>query len=339
VAMGDARHMAEYGVARISVARSSKEYIERKMYPAEVAAVQAWIENKDGDRAQLPQEQAAIHDAELSITAQAAHNHEALDERLFDMEERFKQNMTDVLQPGFPDAASDAEKLAFLQDQVEAANKEKRRIRVELNLAKCGKAALASSGGAQPEMEEEKAALRGALEAYDLKLQSTKRKREVEKADDRERQKAATMAVRAEKTVARAAAKEIVAIAAVSAAPAAPVVPAVAKAKAKGRARAKTGAQGKAKGKAKAGGDAVFDAPMFDTPVRQANLDTMFKGGASASGVPSLAALEAEVAQDEREEAAQGERAETTSESSWSSGSMSSTPAWRRNQRRVMCVG
>jgi len=299
--------MIEYGVAQISITRCGLEYPERKLSPSEVVAVQAWVDTKTTEREQLCPVQAGIVDAELSLSAQAVHHHGEQEARLFELGERFKQNLTDVLQPAFPEGASLEEKQRFVQDRRDDINKEARALRVEKNLAKSTKTALASSLEETPALKVIHDDMRALLVAHDEEVQSGKRKRDAEKADDRERQKAATVAVRAEKTAARVAAKEIVAIAPVSAAPAAPVVPAVAQPKTRAKGKAKTEAKAKAKGKAKGKAKTGGDAPMFDMPVHQASLDSMFKG--AAPGVASLADLEAAVAQDEREaEVAQDEQ-------------------------------
>ena len=54
VAMEDALYMIETGVARISVLRTAKDYTDRQMCAAEVAAVLAWVGAKDAERQQMP---------------------------------------------------------------------------------------------------------------------------------------------------------------------------------------------------------------------------------------------------------------------------------------------
>jgi hypothetical protein len=212
--------MLETKTARISIVlRSAKEYKERPMGEAEVAAVQSWVDSKALEHQQLSPERAELQAVESSLAAQASHYHEETAERIDDVTERIKL----ALQPDFPAGASPAEQLAFLQDQVEAANKTKRQIRVEQNLAKCGKAALATSFGDQPVLEEKKAALRDALEAHDLEIQNIKRKRELEKSEARagKREKASSSTAPAADAAPAAAA------------PPAAVAPVVAKSKAK----------------------------------------------------------------------------------------------------------
>ncbi len=189
MAMQDARHMLGTGIARVSIARSAKEYQDRKMGDLEVAAVQSWVDNQALEDQRLSPERAETRAAEHSLAAQASHHHEEAAERLFDHGERMKLVLEQSLQPAFPEGASAAEQIAFLQDKVEEANKEKRRIRVRENLEKCTKAALAVWVD-HPAMEETRAALRLSFEAYEVQKQNLKRQLEDEKIEAKAAQRA-----------------------------------------------------------------------------------------------------------------------------------------------------
>jgi hypothetical protein len=178
VALGDARSMAEHGVALISVSRSTVEYEERKMAASEVTAVQAWLAKKDGVRSEMCEGERALTDVEQSLSAQASYHHVVAGDRFLALDQSMKQALSEVMQPDYPESASFVEKKAFLQDRREEVNQAARRLRVEEDLVKCSKSAASSSTDTSPTLTALRDTLRETMESYDAEIKGLKFKRE-----------------------------------------------------------------------------------------------------------------------------------------------------------------